>query len=120
MLEPDNGEIEDFTNALHYLSNDCEKVTKKVSKNYLYYIKRLHNVKEDELDKVDLLLERIGEFLKIEDGAMREKRLEYFLGYPHVRTSGSQSHLSIGIFDKSLTDINEPYWMYKSACCGTF
>ena len=67
MLEPDNGEIEDFKNALHYLSKDCEKVTKKVSKNYLYYIKRLMSVKDNELGKVDELLKKIEEFLYIND-----------------------------------------------------
>jgi len=87
MLDPDYGEIEDFTETLHFLSFNDERVTKKVARNYLVSIgtKLVFNdfTKEDKQVKVQEYIERLNKFIKIDD-RLKEHRLEITLGFPVV------------------------------------
>lgn len=89
MLWPDTDEIEDYMKALHDLSIDSDKVSKKVTKCYLEKLSRRYHMarggprKQEDFVRVQKTVSSIGNFLKIDDKLI-DKRLEWVLGFPEV------------------------------------
>ena len=82
MLSPDEGEIEDFVTTLHFLSENNKRVTKKVTRNYLYIIrhKLTHGKTEEQIEEE---LENLVNFITIPD-EIKDNRIEWILGFPQV------------------------------------
>jgi len=121
MLWPDTDEKEDYMKALHDLSKDSEKVTKKVSKCYLQKLRDYMYrgpQKEEDHTRMEKTVATVGEFLKIRDSIV-DKRLEWVLGFPQVTVSSYRNqNLELGTHHMA-TDSNSHYYKFKSSCCDS-
>ena len=125
MLKPDLGEVENFVPALHFLSTDNEKITRKVGRNYLELIMELN---KEELtkdptemgEKIDLQLDNFGKFITLVDSLV-DKRIEWVLGFPEVAAFMNKrvEVVEFGTYKiggKNGPYSERPYYKFKSSC----
>ena len=111
MIAPDEEDTEDYTDSLHRLAEDNEKVSRLLAKNYIRLANETHY--DDEWDQT---VTKIGQFLQISDSgaSLKTKRLEWVLGIAQLNYRRNYITRKIDYGSPTIEFIHEQYYRFIS------